>query len=138
MCVEQSSAATLACNSLGFQQYIATHYQGCAEETTLSVTSDVVTNITKTCSYRIKCRQSCRALPLGNGDGCLSGYEGESCRVTCNVGYALIGSSYLTCNSNGLWNPNTVTGIHPRCSGELYTARNNTSPACYQLVTESE
>ena len=32
------------------------------------------------------------------------GYEGDTCRFTCNTGYEVTGSDIRTCHSDGSWN----------------------------------
>jgi len=35
--------------------------------------------------------------------GSPSGYQGDSCHLSCNTGYNLTGSATRTCQSNGQW-----------------------------------
>ena len=38
--------------------------------------------------------------------------EGDACSYTCNTGYVLIGITWRTCGSDGMWN-----GSEPTCIG---------------------
>ena len=117
VCIEHQSAAVTACNALGYQQYTASVYQSStALQTNLAVpttSSNVVTSSIKSCRHRISCRKSCEYLYLANGNNCYNNLEGQTCSFSCNPGYLLIGSSSLSCNSNGQW-----SGSQPRCDGK--------------------
>ena len=118
VCIEEISAANLACSSLGYRQYTASVYNSAlAIGTTLSSSSSMVENVTKSCYKRISCRKSCQTLYLDNGypNPCSHTLEGQSCCFSCNAGYGLLGSSCRTCGSNGRW-----SGHQTRCDGKYH------------------
>ena len=116
ICIEQHTDALIACNALGYSSYTSKVYHSAVSiPTTLAISSNrtIFPTTSVPCHYRIMCRQSCEAFAVNNGTSCRKSYEGESCHVTCNPGYDLVGSSTLSCDSQGQW-----TGYLPRCDGK--------------------
>ena len=118
VCIKSTRVASTACSALGYGGYSVLVYQSAVpRSTTLSDSppslSESVISANKDCRHRIRCRASCNELPIPSGNTCLRSYENNQCFIRCNLGYALIGSSTLTCNSQGQW-----SGSIPRCDGE--------------------
>ena len=84
--------------------------------TTLTISppsSSVITPSVSSCYDRVSCKKMCDRLRLPNGKNCSYNLEGQTCHFACNPGHRLVGSSSLTCKSNGRW-----SGDPPKCDGE--------------------
>lgn len=114
LCIKQYTNARIACTLLGYSMYSSEIYHSAVSiPTTLAISAHNIFPTNMSCNHRIMCRHSCEAFTVDHGTGCRKSYERESCTVTCNPGYDLVGSSIFTCSNYSLW-----SSPIPRCDGK--------------------